>query len=187
MMDTVLNLGLNETTLKGLTRLTGDERFALDTHRRFIQLFSKIVLGISGDLFEHALGAVKTKHGAASDADDAAVVPDRVVPDREAAAAAAAPIPAGELFVGDLFTAQGTVEIGARGTTVRANGLIVEDAVAERNRRPVKLLHGVRVACVEARVAIAAVNREDGSIGGVDDGAQREAQVAQRCHSVADP
>jgi len=45
MMDTVLNLGLNETTLQGLTRLTGDERFALDTHRRFIQLFSKIVLG----------------------------------------------------------------------------------------------------------------------------------------------
>jgi pyruvate,orthophosphate dikinase len=69
MMDTVLNLGLNETTLKGLTRLTGDERFALDTHRRFIQLFSKIVLGISGELFEHALGAVKTKHGANSDAD----------------------------------------------------------------------------------------------------------------------
>jgi pyruvate,orthophosphate dikinase len=69
MMDTVLNLGLNETTLKGLTRLTGDERFALDTHRRFIQLFSKIVLGISGDLFEHALGAAKTKHGAASDAE----------------------------------------------------------------------------------------------------------------------
>src|ERR1035438_2472513 len=69
MMDTVLNLGLNETTLQGLTRLTGDERFALDTHRRFIQLFSKIVLGISGDLFEHALGAVKSRHGAASDAD----------------------------------------------------------------------------------------------------------------------
>ena len=69
MMDTVLNLGLNETTLQGLTRLTGDERFALDTHRRFIQLFSKIVLGISGDLFEHALGEVKSRHGAASDAD----------------------------------------------------------------------------------------------------------------------
>ena len=69
MMDTVLNLGLNETTLKGLTKLTGDERFALDTYRRFIQLFSKIVLDINGELFEHALGDAKARHGAASDAD----------------------------------------------------------------------------------------------------------------------
>ncbi len=69
MMDTVLNLGLNETTLAGLARLTGDQRFALDAYRRFIQLFSKIVLGISGDLFEHAIQAAKSKHGAATDAD----------------------------------------------------------------------------------------------------------------------
>jgi pyruvate,orthophosphate dikinase len=69
MMDTVLNLGLNETTLAGLAHLTGDERFALDAYRRFIQLFSKIVLGISGDLFEHAIQAAKAKHGAATDAD----------------------------------------------------------------------------------------------------------------------
>jgi len=81
MMDTVLNLGLNETTLQGLTRLTGDERFALDTHRRFIQLFSKIVLGISGDLFEHALGAVKSKHGAASDADLSVAALQEVIAD----------------------------------------------------------------------------------------------------------
>ena len=69
MMDTVLNLGLNETTLKGLARLTGDERFALDSYRRFIQLFSKIVLDVPGELFEHALDAAKRKHGAASDAE----------------------------------------------------------------------------------------------------------------------
>jgi pyruvate,orthophosphate dikinase len=69
MMDTVLNLGLSATTVAGLARLTGDERFALDSHRRFIQLFSKIVLGIPGELFEHALDAAKAKHGTATDAD----------------------------------------------------------------------------------------------------------------------
>ena len=69
MMDTVLNLGLNETTLKGLAKLTGDERFALNSYRRFIQLFSKIVLDVPGELFEHALDAAKQKHGAASDAE----------------------------------------------------------------------------------------------------------------------
>ncbi|MBV8445898.1 MAG: pyruvate, phosphate dikinase, partial [Candidatus Dormibacteraeota bacterium] len=69
MMDTVLNLGLNQTTLEGLARLTSDRRFALDAYRRFIQLFSKIVLGVDGDLFEHALDGVKKEQGAASDAD----------------------------------------------------------------------------------------------------------------------
>lgn len=68
MMDTVLNLGLNATTLKGLTDLTGDERFALDAYRRFIQLFGKIVLGIDGDLFESELDAVKKRTKAVSDA-----------------------------------------------------------------------------------------------------------------------
>jgi pyruvate,orthophosphate dikinase len=69
MMDTVLNLGLNADTLRGLAVLTGDERFAKDAYRRFIQLFSKIVLGIDGDLFEHELAAVKTKYKARTDAD----------------------------------------------------------------------------------------------------------------------
>ncbi len=69
MMDTVLNLGLNARTLEGLAALTGDERFAKDAYRRFIQLFSKIVLGIDGDLFEHELDAVKTKARAKTDAD----------------------------------------------------------------------------------------------------------------------
>src|SRR6202049_4435576 len=69
MMDTVLNLGLNSTTLEGLATLTKDRRFALDAHRRFIQLFSKIVLGIDGQLFEHELEAVKRKSKARSDAD----------------------------------------------------------------------------------------------------------------------
>jgi pyruvate,orthophosphate dikinase len=69
MMDTVLNLGLNEKTLDGLAELTGDPRFALDARRRFIQLFSKIVLDINGDLFEHALDGMKKKTGAKTDAD----------------------------------------------------------------------------------------------------------------------
>ena len=59
MMDTVLNLGLNEETLQGLASLTSNERFALDAYRRFIQMFGKIVLGVDGELFEHALEKVK--------------------------------------------------------------------------------------------------------------------------------
>ena len=69
MMDTVLNLGLNAATLEGLAALTKDRRFALDAYRRFIQLFSKIVLGIDGQRFEDALDQVKRASGAATDAD----------------------------------------------------------------------------------------------------------------------
>ena len=49
MMDTVLNLGLNDTSVKGLAKQTGNERFAQDSYRRFVQMFGKIVLGIPGD------------------------------------------------------------------------------------------------------------------------------------------
>jgi len=69
MMDTVLNLGLNAETLEGMARLTGDRRFALDAYRRFIQLFSKIVLGVDGQLFEDALERIKHERRSASDAD----------------------------------------------------------------------------------------------------------------------
>ncbi len=55
MMDTVLNLGLNQDTAAGLAKLTNNERFALDARRRFIQMFGKTVKGIDGELFEHAL------------------------------------------------------------------------------------------------------------------------------------
>jgi pyruvate,orthophosphate dikinase len=67
MMDTVLNLGLNEDTTKGLTALTRDERFALDAQRRFIQMFGKTVMGIDGDRFEHALQEAKKKAGVKTD------------------------------------------------------------------------------------------------------------------------
>jgi pyruvate, orthophosphate dikinase len=69
MMDTVLNLGLNEETRRGLASLSGDERFAWDAHRRFIQMFGRIVLGIDGRRFDEALEARKRATGAATDAD----------------------------------------------------------------------------------------------------------------------
>ncbi len=69
MMDTVLNLGLNEETLQGLASLTSNERFALDAYRRFIQMFGKIVLGVDGELFEHALEKIKRSAGAKMDTD----------------------------------------------------------------------------------------------------------------------
>ncbi len=59
MMDTVLNLGLNDETMQGLASLTSNQRFALDAYRRFIQMFGKIVLGVDGELFEQALEKVK--------------------------------------------------------------------------------------------------------------------------------
>jgi pyruvate,orthophosphate dikinase len=55
MMDTVLNLGLNDESVKGLAKQTNNERFAHDSYRRFVQMFGKIVLDVPGDLFEDAL------------------------------------------------------------------------------------------------------------------------------------
>jgi pyruvate,orthophosphate dikinase len=69
MMDTVLNLGLNEDTRAGLARLSGDERFAWDAYRRFIQLFGRIVLHVDGHRFDEALEAKKHATGAPTDAD----------------------------------------------------------------------------------------------------------------------
>jgi pyruvate,orthophosphate dikinase len=69
MMDTVLNLGLNEETLRGLAALTGDERFAQDAYRRFIQMFGKIVLDVPGERFEEVIEARKRRVGARLDTD----------------------------------------------------------------------------------------------------------------------
>src|ERR1044071_8068233 len=69
MMDTVLNLGLNERTLDGLAALTSNERFAYDAYRRFIQMFAKIVLGVDGELFDHAFDEAKRKAKAKLDTD----------------------------------------------------------------------------------------------------------------------
>ncbi|MBD3257491.1 pyruvate, phosphate dikinase [candidate division GN15 bacterium] len=59
MMDTVLNLGLNEETVEGLAELTGNERFALDNYRRFIQMFGNVVLGIDKEDFEEVISKKK--------------------------------------------------------------------------------------------------------------------------------
>ncbi|GHE61096.1 MULTISPECIES: pyruvate, phosphate dikinase [Streptomyces] len=59
MMDTVLNIGLSDASVKGLAKQAGDERFAWDSYRRLIQMFGKTVLDVDGDLFEDALEAAK--------------------------------------------------------------------------------------------------------------------------------
>ncbi|MCL4292786.1 MAG: pyruvate, phosphate dikinase, partial [Acidimicrobiia bacterium] len=67
MMDTVLNLGLNDVSVGGLARQTGNERFAFDSYRRFVQMFGKVVLDVDGDLFEDALHAKREERGVATD------------------------------------------------------------------------------------------------------------------------
>jgi len=69
MMDTVLNLGLNEETLKGLAKLTGNERFAYDAYRRFIQMFSRIVRHVDPAPFERILDEYKEKTAGKQDTD----------------------------------------------------------------------------------------------------------------------
>jgi pyruvate, orthophosphate dikinase len=72
MMDTILNLGLNDEAVKGLAQATGNERFALDSYRRLIQMYGEVVEGIAGDRFEEALTELKKDRGAAQDVDLAA-------------------------------------------------------------------------------------------------------------------
>lgn len=75
MMDTILDIGLNDETVEGLARTTGDERFALDCYRRMLQMFGETVFGISFDLFTEVLDAVKSEVGAENDLDlDAAAL-----------------------------------------------------------------------------------------------------------------
>jgi pyruvate,orthophosphate dikinase len=69
MMDTVLNLGLNDESVKGLATVSGNERFAYDSYRRFIQMFSDVVLGADLDEYEGALEAMKNSKGYKSDTD----------------------------------------------------------------------------------------------------------------------
>ena len=63
MMDTVLNLGLNDKTVLGLAKASNNERFAYDSYRRFIQMYSDVVLGVDHDEFEHVLGEFKKAKG----------------------------------------------------------------------------------------------------------------------------
>jgi pyruvate,orthophosphate dikinase len=69
MMDTVLNLGLNDISIQGLIAQTGNPRFAWDSYRRFIQMFSKVVLDVEGLEFENAITAMKNARGVKNDTD----------------------------------------------------------------------------------------------------------------------
>ncbi|MGH9297685.1 MAG: pyruvate, phosphate dikinase, partial [Acidimicrobiales bacterium] len=69
MMDTVLNLGLNDESVEGLARGTNDERFSFDSYRRFIQMYGRIVLGISGEVLDEPLDRLKEDISAKTDAD----------------------------------------------------------------------------------------------------------------------
>ncbi len=64
MMDTVLNIGINDAVAAGLARLTGDERFAFDSYRRLVQMFGSVVLGVPDEPFEEILAAVRREAGA---------------------------------------------------------------------------------------------------------------------------
>src|SRR3954470_1432145 len=63
MLDTVLNLGLNDESVQGLARATENERFAWDSYRRFLQMFGNVSRGIEGEAFEEAITAVKEDRG----------------------------------------------------------------------------------------------------------------------------
>src|SRR5213080_906520 len=67
MMDTVLNLGLNDDSVKGLAKQTNNERFAYDSYRRFVQMFGKIVLDVKGEAFEEALHDLVEREGVDND------------------------------------------------------------------------------------------------------------------------
>jgi pyruvate,orthophosphate dikinase len=69
MMDTVLNLGLNDATVEGLAKLSGDARFAYDSYRRFIQMYSNVVLGVDHHAFEEILDTYKEEHDRFLDTD----------------------------------------------------------------------------------------------------------------------
>ncbi len=67
MMDTILNLGLNEKTVEGFAEQTQNPRFSWDSYRRFIQLFGKVVFGVNDEKFDHVLDSAKAKQGVTDD------------------------------------------------------------------------------------------------------------------------
>jgi pyruvate,orthophosphate dikinase len=110
MMDTVLNLGLNDATVRGLAASTGDERFARDSHRRFIQAFGEIVLKVPGHLFEDAIDETKESRGVSADteltADDLVELAEKfrgIVADEAGAEIPEDPLGQLELAIGAVF------------------------------------------------------------------------------------
>ncbi|MFN2608596.1 MAG: pyruvate, phosphate dikinase [Acidimicrobiales bacterium] len=87
MMDTVLNLGLNDRSVEGLAAQTSDERFAYDSYRRFVQMYGRIVLGVPGEDFDTLFEAAKEKAGTESDAEVPADLLRSLVGDFQAAVA----------------------------------------------------------------------------------------------------
>src|SRR5690606_38824765 len=85
MMDTVLNLGLNDETVEGLAALSGDRRFAFDSYRRFITMYANVVLGLPHDAFEDVLDDHKERLGVSLDTELTAADWERVVADYKAA------------------------------------------------------------------------------------------------------
>src|SRR6059058_598366 len=69
MMDTILNLGLNDEAVEGLARTTGNPRFAYDSYRRLIQMYGEVVDGVDAERFENALTELKKERGAQQDVD----------------------------------------------------------------------------------------------------------------------
>ena len=69
MMETILNLGLNDRTVEGLAHASGNARFAYDSYRRFIQMYGDVVLGVPLHDFEHLLGAKRMTSGVENDAE----------------------------------------------------------------------------------------------------------------------
>ena len=67
MMDTILDIGLNDRAVEGLARRTGDERFALDSYRRLLQMFGETVYEVPAEVYAAALGEIKALHGVSSD------------------------------------------------------------------------------------------------------------------------
>jgi pyruvate,orthophosphate dikinase len=67
MLDTVLNLGLNDDTVLGLAEYSGNERFAWDSYRRFVQMFGNVVLGVAGERFEQAIASIKSARAVSLD------------------------------------------------------------------------------------------------------------------------
>jgi pyruvate,orthophosphate dikinase len=67
MMETILNLGLNETSVQGLAKATGNERFAWDAYRRLVQMYASVVIGLPKEELEHRLRTLKTKHNVKDD------------------------------------------------------------------------------------------------------------------------
>jgi pyruvate,orthophosphate dikinase len=86
MMDTVLNLGLTDETVRGIIALSGDERFAYDAYRRFVQMFSKIVLDVKAEAFERKIEEYKERTGARTDAEIPADALKQMVEDFKAIA-----------------------------------------------------------------------------------------------------